>query len=51
MLERTDHKAAPWHPVEAEDKKYARVKVVETVIDRVERGMRAQGVEPPPIRR
>jgi AMP-polyphosphate phosphotransferase len=49
MLERTDHEAAPWEIVEAESKKYARVKVVETVIDRVEAGMRAQGIEPPPV--
>jgi AMP-polyphosphate phosphotransferase len=47
MLERTDHEAAPWDVVEAESKKYARVKVVETVIERVEAGMRAQGIEPP----
>jgi polyphosphate kinase 2 (PPK2 family) len=47
MLERTDHDAAPWDVVEAESKKYARVKVVETVIERVEAGMRAQGIEPP----
>jgi polyphosphate kinase 2 (PPK2 family) len=49
MLERTDHEAAPWGVVEAENKKYARVKVVERVIERVEAGMRARGVEPPPI--
>jgi len=48
MLERTDHKAAPWDVVEAESKRYARVKVVETVIERIEVGMRAQGVDPPP---
>jgi polyphosphate kinase 2 (PPK2 family) len=47
MLERTDHEAAPWTLVEAEDKQYARVKVVETVIERIEAGMRAHGVEPP----
>jgi polyphosphate kinase 2 (PPK2 family) len=47
MLARTDHEAAPWELVEAESKKYARVKVVETVIERIEQGMRAQGVEPP----
>jgi AMP-polyphosphate phosphotransferase len=47
MLERTDHEAAPWDVVEAESKKYARVKVVETVIERIEAGMRAQGVELP----
>jgi AMP-polyphosphate phosphotransferase len=49
MLDRTDHDAAPWDPIEAEDKKYARVKVVETVIERVEQGMRAQRIEPPAL--
>jgi AMP-polyphosphate phosphotransferase len=48
MLEHTEHEAAPWDLVAAESKKYARVKVVETVIERVEAGMRAQGIEPPP---
>ena len=47
MLEHTEHEAAPWELVEAESKKYARVKVVETVIERAEAGMRAQGIEPP----
>jgi polyphosphate kinase 2 (PPK2 family) len=47
MLERTDHKAAPWDPIEADSKRYARVRVMESVIERVERGMRAVGVEPP----
>jgi AMP-polyphosphate phosphotransferase len=49
MFERTDVDFAPWHLVEAENKKFARVKVVETVIDRIERGMRARGIEPPAI--
>jgi AMP-polyphosphate phosphotransferase len=49
MLAHTDQEAARWHLVEAESKKYARVKVVETVIERIERGMRARGVEPPAI--
>jgi polyphosphate kinase 2 (PPK2 family) len=47
MLARTDHEAAPWTLVEAEDKHYARVKVVETVVERIEAGMRARGIEPP----
>jgi polyphosphate kinase 2 (PPK2 family) len=47
MLERTDHEEAPWELVEAESKKYARVKVVETVVARIEAGMRDQGIEPP----
>ena len=49
MFERTDHDAAPWHLVEGESKKYARVKVVETVIERIEQGMLAAGMKPPRI--
>jgi polyphosphate kinase 2 (PPK2 family) len=49
MLKRTDHEAAPWELVEAESKRYARVKVVETVCDRIEAGMRAAGVKPPKV--
>jgi polyphosphate kinase 2 (PPK2 family) len=49
MLAHTDREAAPWHLVEAENKKYARVKVVETVIEGIERGMRERRIEPPPI--
>jgi polyphosphate kinase 2 (PPK2 family) len=40
MLERTEHSHAPWQLVEGDDKRYARVKVVETVIAELERGMR-----------
>jgi polyphosphate kinase 2 (PPK2 family) len=49
MFERTDTDYAPWQLVEAEDKKYARVKVVETVIERMEAGMRAAGIQPPSL--
>ncbi len=49
MLARTDHDPhARWHPIEAESKRYARVKVIETVIDEIEAGMRRHGFEPPP---
>ena len=47
MLARTDQPHAPWHLIEAESKRYARVKVVDTVIERIERGMRDWGLEPP----
>ena len=47
MLARTDQPYAPWHVVEADSKRYARVKVVETVIARIEDGMRQSGMEPP----
>ena len=48
MLARTD--VAPharWHLIEANSKRYARVKVIETVIAEIEEGMRRQGIEPP----
>jgi polyphosphate kinase 2 (PPK2 family) len=46
MIERTDHELARWQLVEAESKRYARVKVIETTIERIEQGMRDQGIEP-----
>jgi polyphosphate kinase 2 (PPK2 family) len=49
MLAQTDSEGSPWHLVEAENKKHARVKVVEPVIDRIEDGMRKRGIEPPSI--
>jgi AMP-polyphosphate phosphotransferase len=42
----TDH--APWTLVEGDSKRYARVKVVETVIAAAEDGMRRHGMTPPP---
>jgi polyphosphate kinase 2 (PPK2 family) len=48
MLERTDTPAAPWHLVEAESKRYARVKVIETVVAAAEEGLRRHGTRPPP---
>ena len=47
MLERTDHPHARWHLVEADSKRWARVKVLETAIAEIETGMRARGFEPP----
>jgi polyphosphate kinase 2 (PPK2 family) len=46
MLERTDHASGPWHLVEADSKRYARVKVIETTIEQIESGMRDRGFEP-----
>jgi polyphosphate kinase 2 (PPK2 family) len=48
MLERTDQPNAPWDPIAGESKRFARVAVVETVIARIEEGMRAWGMDPPP---
>jgi polyphosphate kinase 2 (PPK2 family) len=36
MLDRTDHKWAPWHVIAGDSKHYARLAVVETVCDAVE---------------
>src|SRR3954451_6124021 len=46
MLEKTDHVHARWQLVEGDSKRWARVKVIETVITEVEAGMRERGFEP-----
>ena len=38
---------APWHLIPGDSKRYARVAVIETVIDEIEAGMRRRGMEPP----
>jgi polyphosphate kinase 2 (PPK2 family) len=48
MLARTSTPAAPWHLVEAESKRWARVKVVETVNAAIEAALRRHGIDPPP---
>jgi polyphosphate kinase 2 (PPK2 family) len=48
MLERTDHPAGPWHVIPAEDKRWARVAVVRTVCEAVERELRARGIDADP---
>ena len=48
MLDRTDHPAAPWVLVEAEDKRWARVKVVESVVSAIEAGMAVRNIPVPP---
>jgi polyphosphate kinase 2 (PPK2 family) len=47
MLDRTDHSLARWQLVEAESKRYARVKVIETVVAEIEQGMRTRGHDRP----
>jgi AMP-polyphosphate phosphotransferase len=46
MLAETDHPMAPWKVVAAESKPYARVRVLEIVIEAVEQALRAVGQEP-----
>jgi polyphosphate kinase 2 (PPK2 family) len=47
MLARTEHPQAPWHLIEGDSKRHARVKVVETVNAEIERGMRERGFPVP----
>ncbi len=48
MLERTGTGWAPWTLVEADSKRFARVKVLETVIAAAEDGLERHGRRPPP---
>ena len=43
MFERTDHHLAPWDLVSGEQKRHARVAVLETLIKRVEQGFERWG--------
>jgi polyphosphate kinase 2 (PPK2 family) len=47
MIARTDHPHAPWTLIEGDSKRYARVRVLDTVIERIEDGMRRAGMDPP----
>lgn len=50
MFSRTDHKLAPWEVIPAEQKRFARIAVLETVIARIEEGLERWGFEvPPPV--
>jgi polyphosphate kinase 2 (PPK2 family) len=41
MIERTGTERAPWTMVEAEDKNYARIKVLKTLCEAVEAAIKA----------
>ncbi len=47
MFERTDHHLAPWNLISGEQKRFARVCVLETAIHRVEQGMVRWGMAVP----
>jgi len=49
MLAETDHADAPWTLVEAENKRWARVKVVETVVAAIEDGLHRHGLTVPDL--
>jgi AMP-polyphosphate phosphotransferase len=48
MLDRTDTPHAPWSLVEGDSKRWARVRVAETVIKAIVDGMRDRGLDLPP---
>ena len=48
MLARNDQPNAPWALIPADSKRYARVAVIHTVIERIEQGMVEWGIDPPP---
>jgi polyphosphate kinase 2 (PPK2 family) len=47
MLERTDTEWGPWTIVEATDRRWARVKIFETIIHRLEEALQGQGLSLP----
>jgi len=47
MFERTTHSLSPWEVIGAEQKRYARIAVLETVIKRVEENMLRWGMDVP----
>jgi polyphosphate kinase 2 (PPK2 family) len=48
MFRRTDHPLAPWDVISGEQKRFARVAALETLIKRVEQGMERWGIPVPP---
>ena len=49
MIDRTDTSWAPWTLVEANNKRWARVKVIEAVNARLEQALTELGIELPPV--
>ncbi len=49
MFQRTDHELAPWDIIAAEQKRYARIAVIDTLNQRIEEGMRRHGMNVPHI--
>src|SRR3954447_25160048 len=49
MFERTDQKSARWHVVAGEQKKFARVAVIETVAEALEDALEGEGIPIPDI--
>ena len=48
MLASTDHADAPWDVIDAEQKRFGRVSALQTIVGRIEDGMRRWDIELPP---
>jgi polyphosphate kinase 2 (PPK2 family) len=48
MLDRTDSPGAPWHVIAGDDKRWARVDVVRTVVEAMEAAMAQRGIDTDP---
>jgi polyphosphate kinase 2 (PPK2 family) len=46
MIERTSTRKAPWTLIEGNNKHFARVKVLETVCEKLETALKARGIDP-----
>ena len=49
MFDKTSHELAPWEVIAAEQKRFARIAVIETLITRIEEGIRRWGMRVPHI--
>ena len=49
MFSRTSHDRAPWDVIAAEQKRFARISVLETLNHRIEQGMKAAGMPVPSL--
>jgi polyphosphate kinase 2 (PPK2 family) len=47
MLEHTETEWAPWRVVEATNRHWSRLRVLSTIAERMENGLRRRGIEPP----
>lgn len=47
MFAKTSHKLSPWEVIPAEQKRYGRIAVLETLNRRIEEGMRRWGMDVP----
>jgi polyphosphate kinase 2 (PPK2 family) len=48
MFQRTDHELAPWDVIEADQKRFGRIRVLEVLTSRIEQGMERWGASVPP---